>query len=110
MHCYQHDARRLLVLGYNATLTVATEAPRGSIPKRTFDQMQARCLLRVESSAMFPQIANDRVCTHRAHMHGLEHCCPRQHTVAPAQASRTVIYGHEPLLTHGSCRGSTSLD
>ena len=42
VHCYQHDARRLLVLGYNATLTVATEAPRG-LPKRTFDQMQARC-------------------------------------------------------------------
>ncbi len=41
VHCYQHDARRLLVLGYNATLTVATEAPRG-VPKRTFDQMQAR--------------------------------------------------------------------
>ena len=43
MHCYQHVARRLLVLGYNATLTVATEAPRG-LPKRTFDQMQARLL------------------------------------------------------------------
>jgi hypothetical protein len=41
VHCYQHDTRRLLVLGYNATLTVVTEAPRG-LPKRTFDQMQAR--------------------------------------------------------------------
>ena len=38
VHCYQHCKRRLLVLGYNATLTTAVEAPR--VPKRTFDQMQ----------------------------------------------------------------------
>ena len=36
---YTKSKRRLLVLGYNATLTTAVEAPRQ--PKRHFDQIQA---------------------------------------------------------------------
>ena len=39
VHCYQHAGRRLLVLGYNSTLTTPLEAPRHQA-KRTFDQMQ----------------------------------------------------------------------
>ena len=39
VHCYKHTRRRLLVLGYNATLTTSIEAPQA---KRTFDQMQVR--------------------------------------------------------------------
>ena len=35
---YTTSKRRLLVLGYNATLTTAVEAPRQ--PKRHFDQIQ----------------------------------------------------------------------
>lgn len=35
---YTKSKRRLLVLGYNATLTTAVEAPRQ--PKRHFDQIQ----------------------------------------------------------------------
>ncbi len=38
--CYKRSRRRLLVLGYNATLTTAVEAPRQ--PKKHFDQIQAR--------------------------------------------------------------------
>ena len=41
VHCYQHAKRRLLVLGYNSTLTTSEEAPRHQA-KRTFDQIQAR--------------------------------------------------------------------
>lgn len=41
VHCYQHSKRRLLVLGYNSTLTTSIEAPRQQA-KRTFEQMQAR--------------------------------------------------------------------
>lgn len=41
VHCYQHAKRRLLVLGYNSTLTTSVEAPRQQA-KRTFEQMQAR--------------------------------------------------------------------
>ncbi len=40
MGCYKRARRRLLVLGYNATLTTAVEAPRQ--PKKHFDQIQAR--------------------------------------------------------------------
>ena len=36
--CYKRSRRRLLVLGYNATLTTAVEAPRQ--PKKHFDQIQ----------------------------------------------------------------------
>lgn len=39
---YTNSRRRLLVLGYNATLTTAVEAPRQ--PKRHFDQIQVSCL------------------------------------------------------------------
>ena len=39
MGCYKRSRRRLLVLGYNATLTTAVEAPRQ--PKKHFDQIQA---------------------------------------------------------------------
>ena len=46
--CYQRSRRRLLVLGYNATLTTAVEAPRQ--PKKHFDQIQVGaafgCLVR----------------------------------------------------------------
>ena len=35
---YMQSKRRLLVLGYNATLTTAVEAPRQ--PKRHFDQIK----------------------------------------------------------------------
>lgn len=35
---YSKGKKRLLVLGYNATLTTAVEAPRQ--PKRHFDQIQ----------------------------------------------------------------------
>jgi hypothetical protein len=37
---YYNSKRRLLVLGYNATLTTAVEAPRQ--PKRHFDQIKVR--------------------------------------------------------------------
>ncbi len=37
---YYSCKRRLLVLGYNATLTTAVEAPRQ--PKRHFDQIKVR--------------------------------------------------------------------
>jgi trehalose 6-phosphate synthase/phosphatase len=36
---YVSSTRRLVVLGYNATLTTAVEAPRQ--PKRHFDQIKA---------------------------------------------------------------------
>jgi hypothetical protein len=36
---YGDSTRRLIVLGYNATLTTAVEAPRQ--PKRHFDQIKA---------------------------------------------------------------------
>lgn len=39
VHGYQESGRRLIVLGYNATLTTAVEAPRQ--PKRHFDQIKA---------------------------------------------------------------------
>ncbi|PRW61035.1 Alpha,alpha-trehalose-phosphate synthase [UDP-forming] 1 isoform B [Chlorella sorokiniana] len=45
--CYKRSRRRLLVLGYNATLTTAVEAPRQ--PKKHFDQIQA--LTRVNPAA-----------------------------------------------------------
>jgi trehalose 6-phosphate synthase/phosphatase len=45
--CYRRSRRRLLVLGYNATLTTAVEAPRQ--PKKHFDQIQA--LTRVNPAA-----------------------------------------------------------
>lgn len=45
--CYSRSRRRLLVLGYNATLTTAVEAPRQ--PKKHFDQIQA--LTRVNPAA-----------------------------------------------------------
>lgn len=41
LHDYTNGRRRLLVLGYNATLTTAVEAPRQ--PKRHFDQIQVCC-------------------------------------------------------------------
>lgn len=47
VHAYSSSRRRLLVLGYNATLTTAVEAPRA--PKKHFDQIQA--LSRVNSHA-----------------------------------------------------------
>lgn len=37
--CYRASRKRMLVLGYNATLTTAVEAPRQ--PKKHFDQIQA---------------------------------------------------------------------
>ena len=40
LHDYTKSKRRLLVLGYNATLTTAVEAPRQ--PKRHFDQIQVQ--------------------------------------------------------------------
>lgn len=39
VRCYGASGRRLIVLGYNATLTTAVEAPRQ--PKRHFDQIKA---------------------------------------------------------------------
>lgn len=39
MRGYGSSSRRLIVLGYNATLTTAVEAPRQ--PKRHFDQIKA---------------------------------------------------------------------
>lgn len=45
--CYRASRKRLLVLGYNATLTTAVEAPRQ--PKKHFDQIQA--LTRVNNAA-----------------------------------------------------------
>ena len=45
--CYRSSRKRLLVLGYNATLTTAVEAPRQ--PKKHFDQIQA--LTRVNPAA-----------------------------------------------------------
>ncbi|PSC73982.1 Alpha,alpha-trehalose-phosphate synthase [UDP-forming] 1 [Micractinium conductrix] len=45
--CYRRSRRRLLVLGYNATLTTAVEAPWQ--PKKHFDQIQA--LTRVNPAA-----------------------------------------------------------
>ena len=104
MHCYQHDARRLLVLGYNATLTVATEAPRGSIPKRTFDQMQARCLLCVASSATLQYMELTIPChTRRSHVCELGLCWPR---AAHCRSCLSPPHGHETLLLRQGCRGS----
>ncbi|KAK9830458.1 hypothetical protein WJX72_011880 [[Myrmecia] bisecta] len=45
---YKASKRRLLVLGYNATLTTAVEAPRQ--PKRHFDQMKA--MMRVNPTVL----------------------------------------------------------
>ena len=45
--CYRAARKRLLVLGYNATLTTAVEAPRQ--PKKHLDQIQA--LTRVNPAA-----------------------------------------------------------
>ena len=39
---YASSKRRLLVLGYNATLTTAVEAPRQ--PKKHFDQIKVQSL------------------------------------------------------------------
>ncbi|WPT11748.1 Alpha,alpha-trehalose-phosphate synthase [UDP-forming] 1 [Picochlorum sp. SENEW3] len=47
VQAYNESKRRLLVLGYNATLTTAVEAPRQ--PKKHFDQIQA--MTRVNSAA-----------------------------------------------------------
>ncbi len=44
---YRSSAKRILILGYNATLTTAVEAPRQ--PKKHFDQIQA--LTRVNPGA-----------------------------------------------------------
>ena len=52
---YTRSRRRLLVLGYNATLTTAVEAPRQ--PKRHFDQIRARCPPVLRSS--LPQEGRD---------------------------------------------------
>ena len=44
---YNQSKRRLLVLGYNATLTTAVEAPRQ--PKRHFDQIKVLSRLQTAS-------------------------------------------------------------
>jgi len=61
--------RRLLVLGYNATLTTAVEAPRQ--PKRHFDQIKAR---RCRSRARCLPVRLSRPCTAAAQCPG----CVRQ--------------------------------
>ena len=43
MRDYKATTKRLVLLGYNATLTTAVEAPRQ--PKRHFDQIQVNVLL-----------------------------------------------------------------
>lgn len=48
VHAYKDSHRRLLVLGYNATLTTSVEAPRQ--PRRHYDQMKA--LARVNPSTL----------------------------------------------------------
>jgi trehalose-6-phosphatase len=51
---YRQSKRRLLVLGYNATLTTAVEAPRQ--PKRHFDQIKVLSRLQnasVSASVIF---------------------------------------------------------
>lgn len=45
---YQCSSRRLLVLGYNATLTAVVEAPKG--PRRVYDQLKS--LVRVSPSIL----------------------------------------------------------
>ena len=49
---YKRSRRRLLVLGYNATLTTAVEAPRQ--PKKHFDQIQASHLACHAGTAVAP--------------------------------------------------------
>ena len=46
---YMQSKRRLLVLGYNATLTTAVEAPRQ--PKRHFNQIKVLSRLQAASGA-----------------------------------------------------------
>ena len=56
---YGQSKRRLLVLGYNATLTTAVEAPRQ--PKRHFDQIKVLSRLQsasVTASVISPKAAN----------------------------------------------------
>lgn len=58
---YSASRRRLLVLGYNATLTTAVEAPRQ--PKKHFDQIQVRLYMRILRGSS----GGDRVVGLRAH-------------------------------------------
>lgn len=54
---YRDSARRLLVLGYNATLTTAVEAPRQ--PKKHFDQIQALTRVNPAAYACLAALARD---------------------------------------------------
>ena len=54
---YHQSTRRLLVLGYNATLTTAVEAPRQ--PKRHFDQIKV--LSRLQSASVTASVTLRRI-------------------------------------------------
>lgn len=76
--CYKRARRRLLVLGYNATLTTAVEAPRQ--PKKHFDQIQARapcrpgrpgCDARVDRACELPPSQKAFHCTRTPALRGI---------------------------------------
>lgn len=54
---YRKSSKRLLVLGYNATLTTAVEAPRQ--PKKHFDQIQALTRVNPAAYASLAALAKD---------------------------------------------------
>ena len=53
---YMQSKRRLLVLGYNATLTTAVEAPRQ--PKRHFDQIKV--LSRLQNASVTASVISSQ--------------------------------------------------
>ncbi|GAX74440.1 hypothetical protein CEUSTIGMA_g1889.t1 [Chlamydomonas eustigma] len=55
--CYEMSKRRLIVLGYNATLTTSVEAPRG--PKRHFDQVKALAKVNPKIIASIQELCQD---------------------------------------------------
>lgn len=70
---YKQSKRRLLVLGYNATLTTAVEAPRQ--PKRHFDQIKVLSRLQnasVSASVIFSTEMNTSL---HLPIHAMHGCC-----------------------------------
>ena len=64
---YAKAKKRLLVLGYNATLTTAVEAPRQ--PKRHFDQIQVLSQLIKTCSACCMVFDIKHSAWHQQHVH-----------------------------------------
>ena len=57
VNTYRASKRHLLILGYNATLTTAVEAPR--LPKKHFDQIQAMTTLNMAAYTCLKALSKD---------------------------------------------------